>query len=451
MDLFSNIDWGEWGPPLAVIALGLIAGFALASRLRGGDAAVTDQTRRLDLDNERKAALEALRALESEAGKLTPEDYTLEREALVARGAAAMRVLEEGDAVGAETATPAMERLLALQTELGDDALRAAIAGVYGGEPAPTGALAPEWRGALSALAVVALIGGLLGYANSNSVDRRPGASMTGNQDLGGTTDRKVELEARVTAQPNDLEAINELTILSIQGGDAPAAMEWNRKAFELDPNDPTARTWKAVLAAAVGMEDRALEMLNEVVEESPEHAEAWTYKGIIELRGGRAADAVVSLERSVALEPGNPQLQGALAQARQLAAAAGGGPAAPPAPTGPAEVVVSGVAELSPAIQDALSGSETLYVSLRNPAGGPPLAAKRMPMGDWPAAFEVTTADAIAMGGAPRPFPPTLRLIVTIDADGNPMSKDDVVATVSVDDVARGATDLTVSLIPPG
>jgi hypothetical protein len=113
--------------------------------------------------------------------------------------------------------------------------------------------------------------------------------------------------------------------------------------------------------------------------------------------------------------------------------------------------VVVKGTAALSPELESTLSGSETLYVSVRSPAGGPPLAALKLPMGEWPRAFEVTTANAIAMGGRPRPFPDTLRVVVTIDGDGNPMSKDDVVATVDLPTVTKGEEALSVTLLPPG
>jgi cytochrome c-type biogenesis protein CcmH len=271
---------------------------------------------------------------------------------------------------------------------------------------------------------------------------------MTGNQDL-GSGDRKAELEALLEASPTDLSALNALTMVAIQEGDAPAAMDYNRRAFEVDAGDATAQTWKAVLAAAVGMEERALQLLTGTVASHPEHVDAWIYKGLIELRMGQAKDAVVSMERAQALDPRNPQVGAALSQARQVAAASGSGP--PPAPAGPAEVVVKGTAALSPELESTLSGSETLYVSVRSPAGGPPLAALKLPMGEWPRAFEVTTANAIAMGGRPRPFPDTLRVVVTIDGDGNPMSKDDVVATVDLPTVTKGEEALSVTLLPPG
>ena len=455
MDFFATIDWSEWGPPLAVIALGLVCGFVLVSRLREEDPAVQAQSRELDLKNEHAVALAALKALETERDKLDPADWEREREALLARGSAALRALDQAaPEARPSTADPeAVAKLRALVDELGDDAARSAVEALFGPTqntpPAPAG-LSPEWRGALWALGVVAVMAGFVMFANTESVDRRPGASMTGNQDLGGA-DRKAELEARVKQDPQDLEALNELTIIAIQAGDAPGAMEWNRQAFEVNADDPTARTWKAVLAAAVGMSDRALAILTETAADHPEHLDAWMYKGLIELRSGDAAAAVTSLEKAQALDPGNPQLGAALSQARQVAAASGGGPAAPPTAGGPAEVVVQGTAALSDELQATLSGSETLYVSVRSPAGGPPLAAKKMPMGEWPRAFEVTTADAIAMGGRPRPFPDTLRVVVTIDGDGNPMSKGDVVATIDLSDVAKGTEDLAVELTPPG
>lgn len=410
-----TFDWSEWGPPLAVLAFGLVAGLVSMLQLkRREDTTVSTQGRTQDLVQAHEAAVEALKSLDLDQGKLDPSDYAREREALVKRGAAALRELEsvrDGTLVDPRPPPPILP-----------DAPPT---------PAKPPLLAPEWKGALTALAAVAVLAVLWQFAQDNSVARRDGASMTGNQDLGGGgamqgeapwMAAKAQMEADLAKDPSNLRLLNELTELSLSTGDAGAAMRYNQRAFEVDATHPDARVLKAVLAATVGMFDRALAEIGDVLKTHPDHAKAWTYKGLILLQQQDGPGAAEALERAVALQPGVPALQQALAQARSMS----GAPAPAPAPAagGAGEVVVSGVAELAPDAATALVGTEIVYVSVRDPAGGPPLAAKKLPLGPFPMTFEVTTADAIAMGGQARPFPANVNVSVRIDADGNPMTR---------------------------
>ena len=85
--------------------------------------------------------------------------------------------------------------------------------------------------------------------------------------------------------------------------------------------------------------------------------------------------------------------------------------------------------------------------MSVRAPGGGPPLAALRLPPGPFPMDFEITTANAIAMGGAPRPFPDTLMLSVRVDRDGDPISKAPDEPSATVPNAIKGSTDLKLTL----
>lgn len=120
-----------------------------------------------------------------------------------------------------------------------------------------------------------------------------------------------------------------------------------------------------------------------------------------------------------------------------------GGGPAAPsPAAPGPAaaggEVLVSGTARLS---GGATGAGQVLYISLRDPAGGPPFAAIRRTEVSFPYDFELTSSDLIPMM-AGRPLPSALSLTVRLDNDGDPITKaGEPSATLAVDKGARGVT----------
>ena len=60
-----------------------------------------------------------------------------------------------------------------------------------------------------------------------------------------------------------------------------------------------------------------------------------------------------------------------------------------------------------------------------------------------------MTEADAIRMGGAPRPFPDTVNLKVAIDGDGNPMTGGDVLAEATLEGVTLGTTGIELGLAP--
>ena len=414
----ESIDWNAWGPALSVIAAGLCLG-ALFGRSSGAATVRAQDTLEADLRQERSDAVESLKRLDAEKDKFSDEDYQAERAALLARGANALRALDAMEPPAKQAPKSA---------------------------PARTG-LAPEWREALAVLCVMLCVGVFWSFASNEAVDRPRGGSMTGGS-VSSTADQKAEMLARIESDPSDLEAANLLTRFSIMEGDATGAMEWNQRASAISDDDPGVRTYRAVLAALVGMDDRALERLKEVTSDHPDFADAWSYLGVLQLRQASVDDAVVSLERAVALNPSDPGLRQTLDQARVIAQAK----AEPVALNQPSEAqpVASGTLSLPESLAASINGDETLYLSVRSPAGGPPLAAKKLPVGEYPQAFTLTTADAIAMGGAPRPFPDTIALTVRIDGDGNPLTKDDVLAEASAPAITLGQGQIALELTSP-
>ena len=106
------------------------------------------------------------------------------------------------------------------------------------------------------------------------------------------------------------------------------------------------------------------------------------------------------------------------------------GAPEAQPAEAQPAEakpaeakpagdVIAGGTIKLP---EGAKPRGEAVFISLRDPKGGPPVAAKKLPPGPFPMKFTITEADKIAMG-QPRPIPDAFMLKVKLDTDGNAMT----------------------------
>lgn len=92
------------------------------------------------------------------------------------------------------------------------------------------------------------------------------------------------------------------------------------------------------------------------------------------------------------------------------------------------------------------LPEAKAIYVVLRaKGVPGPPLAAKKYAVGPFPLSFELTEADRPMVRG---PVPDAVQLKVTVDVDGNPMSKSDGDLVV-VMDVNKGTSDLSVAVAP--
>lgn len=451
-----TFDINEWGLPLAVLGAGLAVGAGLAFSSRRNDAedrAVSAAGQEADLVATKNAVVEALQALETERGKLTPEEYDKQRKALVARGAAALRTLDGADEpeqapVPAPTLDAAfVEQLKAERARLGDDRFQKALADA-------TGMALQQQRswGGVATLAVLALVAlGLWFTAANDATDRGENGSLTGRQPGAATPSAppasppgpsQAELEARVAANPADIEALNELTERAIAHEKLDDAMSWNAKAREVDPQDHDARVNRAALQVAIGMSDRAMALLDEVLAEDPRHHKAHVYRGLLAMRAQDWPTAVKSFESAIEIGGPDPFLQQRLAQAR-----AGGSPASTAAPAPPAqgEVLVQGTVSLADGI--SMAGNEILFIAVIDPARpGPPLAPKKVERPKFPYAFQITSADLLPMHRG-KPLPDTLVVSLQLDRDGNAMTKDDNLAVAKISDVARGTGDLVLEL----
>ncbi|MCO4744241.1 MAG: hypothetical protein KC912_05595 [Proteobacteria bacterium] len=431
-----TFDWALYGPPLAAMVGGLCAGLVLAWRMPASEQEeqeVLRDGRVDDLAGARDDAVSALRALEQEAGKLDEAEYALQRRELLERGASALRELDSGVQV-ADPHAASVAALEAQRETLGDVAVDAAIAALRGEKPKPKPS-SSAWVGAAWTTALVAAAGLLWWQLSGDAAPRPEMGSMTGNSAAAPAPPARAEhpmkaqWQERLAANPQDLEALNGLTEVAIADRDLGRAMELSGKALEVEPTDLDARTHRAVLQAAVGMGPKAFELLAEVRAEAPDFAKAWIYTGLLALDQKNYALAEEALTRAMELEPDRAEfLSSRLAMAKQLGSAT-------------EEVLVSGRVD-APGIE--VAGTEILFVSLKDPAGGPPLAALRLPP-TVPTDFTVTRADLIAMGGRPRPVPEQIVVTVRLDRDGNPMTKDGPTAEPVT--VTPGTGDLSFSL----
>lgn len=493
------LDQNEWALPLTVMAIAAVGGAVATFMLRRDDRqanAIGASGRHEDLMRRQAEALEALAALETQRGHMAPDDYEAERKALLQKGATAMRKLDEeaGPTPGAAPSgvdpisAGVAELTAALKRgELDELTYARAVAALASARPAmasaaapPPGAapaavaspgatttappvVSPVWQGAIYALAGAGLIAGLLWFANNQSQPRRDGASMTGNQDL-GTVDnagndidmsqeppifkqRREAAEAAFAKDPNDVKALNELTQLAFR--EPQKAWNYNEMARKVDPKDPDARMYHAVITAMMGMPEKAEERFEELLTEIPDHGPAWAWRGLVQLEAKQWEKAEASLLKAKELGITDHSLENSLkmAQAKGVMPGAGAIPdgANPPPPAGNTATIAAGVIELDPG-RTTFAG-KTLFVSVKDPAmPGPPVAALQLPPGPFPMPFSITEANKMAMGGD-RPIPANVQLTIRLDDDGNAMTKSPSDPQVTVDNLARGTTGLSLTL----
>ena len=106
---------------------------------------------------------------------------------------------------------------------------------------------------------------------------------------------------------------------------------------------------------------------------------------------------------------------------------------------------------DLQSAVQHLLGAvqlASTIYVSVKD-GPGPPLAAKKLPVGPFPMEFTLTMADRPPMA-ASRPMPAAFDVTVRADLDGNAMTKDPSEPIFLAPGTAKGTTGLVVTLATP-
>lgn len=494
VDLFGReriIDLTVWGPPFVAVVVGVVLAGTWLYRTRPTDVDVAAARRTgavRDMRSEAQVAVEAIKALELERDKLDPAEYERQRDELVERGARALAaeagLADDADRLAAERAEglrlinqwsqearvamgqeadPAPggappgppspgtldDQLLVtilkeMRQQAGPERFRALIDRVD-----PPG-MSPEWKGALWALGGVAVAGGLYYGAMTTSRDREGNEPITGVEMARPNPQRdelRQQLEAALAANPKDLDALNKLTQVALSDGDLGAAQRYNQQAGEVDAANVDVRTYQAVLTGMIGMEDRALEYLAAILKDHPGNIRALTYQGLISISAGRGELAVSSLEQVIAVQGPHPALLQQLDVARSMVQ--GGGPMPAPVPAGPAESVVKGTVTLDPTLAAQWADAKVVFLSVADPARPrPPLAARQLSP-TFPQEFEITTADAIAMGGAARPFPDELTLTLRLDRDGNATTKDDG-APIATMTLKKGSAGLQVELKAP-
>lgn len=437
----------NWLPPLVVLGIGLLVGLVLALRTARGRragaatrAVPLDDVEVRDLRVELDQRLAQLRELDDTADKRTAEELARARHALELEAARVLLALEAAERRAAQAAA---------------------------GEAAPPAAApasrSPAWVGALWGGGTVGFAALLFFVLQGQIAQRAPGGSITGNdvsvngpggQAQAPRADPELEaLFARAKANPQDLDAQLDLAQALLQRERLVDVFMAAQAAREIDPDNPRALTYEAVVRHAMGQGEIAMQLFDKALRRDPALAEGWVRRGLVAFDLARYDDAVTSWEKALELRPdGKAALQPVIDEARlrargapsggaAAAPGAAGAPAAAPAAPVPGEAAGGGfrlVLELDPALAGQVAPGTPIFVAVRQAGvkAGPPAAVKRLVAGAFPMQVAIGPGDTM-MG---QPLPASAYVEARVDADGNAMTRSPSDPTASADGVAQGS-----------
>ena len=246
-----------------------------------------------ELRGEKDTLLRAIKDLEFDlaSGKLSDEDYSAMRSKYEAR---AMAVLRELDAQEATLQMPPQA----------PPPPKPSI-------PSPVTPAHAVWSRPVFAASVIglliAIVGGggfLLGRVTQDtSVEGMPREAAPGGP--GNTEQMVAALEARLSQNPRDLEALVGLGRIYLQTAQMPKAIELYKRALEVDANNVSALSGMAMILAQAGHSDQALILFDRALAINPQVPMALLFKGRILYEDKKDyAGAIANWEQFLRLMP---------------------------------------------------------------------------------------------------------------------------------------------------
>lgn len=440
----------SWTPPLVVLALGAVAGavvVAARARRQGAHEAPTVPSHNSDLQRRYDALIRRL------AEGASPE----ERAEIEIEAATVLREMETGKAPGAAHAESRPSAAPATEAEAGESA-----------PPAPARP-ASAWAGFAYGVLTMSVLGGLFYFASQGSTERSEGGSPTGGNTMGSAAgapqtsaaeDANLKaLEEAVRKSPTDIAQRIELVRAYLQRRDLMQVFDQTKAVLEIEPGNPYALTYQALVRVAMGQAPQAETMLVEVIKKNPGIEDAYIHLAIARLQLGNKKGAEEAIQAGQKQFPEDKE-QLAQVFAQISAPSAEGGaevPAEHPEVPPPAMGEGSGAA---PALSSAqlvvvvdlprgvtVPAGAILFVIVREAGleSGPPSAVKRVPATNFPITVTISEKDSMAGEGLPG----LVRIDARVDRDGDPLSKDPQDPAATEENVRPGGSQVLMVLTP--
>jgi cytochrome c-type biogenesis protein CcmH/NrfG len=141
----------------------------------------------------------------------------------------------------------------------------------------------PIWSRPVFAASVVGclvLIIGVGGFLLGRVTRNGPEELVARNPDQGGESTLTTALEGRLSQNPRDLEALVGLGRIYLQSGQLPKAIEFYKRALEVDGNNVSALSGLAMILAQAGHSDQALGLFDRVLAINPQVPMALLFRG---------------------------------------------------------------------------------------------------------------------------------------------------------------------------
>lgn len=430
----------SWTPPLIVLALGTVAGAVVVA-----------------IRSKNKAAVEAA----------TPAPEQSRTSDLQRRYDALIRRLAEGVPPEEKAAIELEAARVLMEMESGGPPADVAPQPV---PPAPAPASPPAkpasaLAGFLYGVLAMGTLGGLFYLASQGAAVRPEGGSPTGGNTMGSAASSQppttaaedaalAALEEAVRKAPTDIARRVELTRAYLQRRDLMKVFDQTQAILEVEPGQPHALTYQALVRVAMGQADQAETMLIDAIKKNPRIEDAYIHLAIARLQLNNRKGAEEAIQAGQKEFPEDRELLAnvfeQISSASESPAAADAAPAEPPdikaaqsAPGSSASAVV--VVELPRGL--SVPAGAMLFVIARE-AGfetGPPIAVKRVPAVNFP--ITVTLSEKDSMAG--ESLPGLIRIDARVDSDGDPMTRDPKDPVASEDNVRPGAGQVLLVLTP--
>ena len=429
----------SWTPPLIVLALGTVAGAVVVA-----------------IRSKNKAAPESLGG--------SPE--TSRASDLQRRYDALIRRLAEG-APPEERAAIELEAARVLM-EMESGAPAAHVAQRVPDAPAP--AMSPAkpasaLAGFLYGVLAMGALGGLFYLASQGAAVRPEGGSPTGGNTMGSAAASQppttaaedaalAALEEAVRKAPTDIARRVELTRAYLQRRDLMKVFDQTQAILEVEPGQPHALTYQALVRVAMGQADQAETMLIDAIKKNPRIEDAYIHLAIARLQLNNRKGAEEAIQAGQKEFPEDKELLANVFEQISSATDEPAGPApadhpevpaaAPAAPPGSSSSVVV-VIDLPKGV--SVPANAILFVIARE-AGfetGPPIAVKRVAAVNFP--ITVTLSEKDSMAG--ESLPGLIRIDARVDSDGDAMSKNPKDPAASEDNVRPGGGQVLLVLTP--
>jgi tetratricopeptide (TPR) repeat protein len=265
-------------------------------------------------------------------------------------------------------------------------------------------------------------------------------------------------LEEAVRQSPTDIAQRIELTRAYLQRRDLMQVFDQTKAVLEIEPGNPYALTYQALVRVAMGQAPQAETMLVEVIKKNPGIEDAYIHLAIARLQLGNKKGAEEAIQAGQKQFPEDKeQLAQVFAQISSPSAEAGAeapaehpevappamGEGADPAASSSAGLVV--VVDLPKGV--TVPSNAILFVIVREAGleSGPPSAVKRVPATNFPITVTITEKDSMAGEGLPG----LVRIDARVDRDGDPLTKDPQDPMASEENVRPGGGQVLLVLTP--